>query len=94
MVCGRGVEGTQVVTEKGVTVAYDTDMGQRLQDEGTWQNVRGKARETWGDLTDDELDSARGNWDQFVGTVKEKTGETADAIQRKFNEWTDGDDNY
>jgi uncharacterized protein YjbJ (UPF0337 family) len=71
-----------------------TDTSQRLQDEGTWQRFRGKAHEQWGDLTDQELDSARGNWDQFVGTVKEKTGETVDAIQDKFNEWTDGDDDY
>ena len=64
------------------------DMGQHLQNEGNWQQFKGKAREAWGDLTDDELDQARGNWDQFVGTVKEKTGETMDAIEAKFKEWT------
>lgn len=59
-----------------------------LQDEGTWQDTRGKIREQWGDLTDDEVDQARGNWDQFVGTVKEKTGDTMETIDRKFDEWT------
>lgn len=64
------------------------DWNDRLQDEGTWDKIRGKAREEWGDLTDDEMDQARGNWDQFVGTVKQKTGQTADAIEAKFREWT------
>lgn len=59
-----------------------------LQDESTWQNMRGKIRQQWGDLTDDEVDQARGNWDQFVASVKEKTGDTIEAIDRKFDEWT------
>lgn len=69
-----------------------TDMSQRLQDEGAWQKVKGKVREEWGDLTDQEVDEARGNWDQFVGAVKQKTGETAEAIERKFDEWTSDND--
>ena len=66
----------------------DHDMSARLQNDGAWQKARGKAREQWGELTDQELDEARGNWDQFVGTVKDKTGETAENIERKFKEWT------
>lgn len=72
----------------------NTDTSKRLQDEGTWQRFKGKAREAWGDLTDQELEQARGNWDQFVGTVKEKTGEASEAIERKFNEWTDDNSGY
>ena len=64
------------------------DWEDRLQDEGTWQRVKGKIRETWGDITDDDMEQARGNFDQFAGRVKEKTGETAEDIQRKFAEWT------
>lgn len=64
------------------------DWNDRLQDQGTWDRVRGNIRSTWGDLTDQEVEHARGNWEQFVGAVKEKTGETADAIERKFEDWT------
>lgn len=64
------------------------DMGQKLENEGTWEKVRAKAREEWEELTDQELDQARRNWDQFVGSVKEKTNETAENIKRKFEEWT------
>jgi uncharacterized protein YjbJ (UPF0337 family) len=64
------------------------DWEDRLQDEGTWDRIKGKIRETWGDLTDDDMDQARGNFEQFAGRVKEKTGESAEEIQRKFREWT------
>jgi uncharacterized protein YjbJ (UPF0337 family) len=63
------------------------DWNDRLRDEGTWDRVRGNIRAEWGDLTDQEVEQARGNWEQFVGTVKQKTGETADAIERKLEEW-------
>ena len=69
-------------------MTQQTDTSQRLQNEGKWQQFKGKAREEWGELTDQELEEARGNWDQFVGTVKEKTGETAENIERKYEEWT------
>ena len=63
------------------------DFDTKLQVEGTWDQVKGKIREEWGDLTDDEVEQARGNFEQFVGTVKEKTGETADAIRDKIRRW-------
>ena len=63
------------------------DFDTKLQVEGTWDQVKGKIREEWGDLTDDEVEQARGNFEQFVGTVKEKTGETADAIRDKLQRW-------
>ncbi|REK19260.1 MAG: CsbD family protein [Actinobacteria bacterium] len=59
-----------------------------LQQEGNWEQFKGKAREEWGELTDQELEQARGNWEQFVGTVKEKTGETKENIEQKFEQWT------
>jgi len=64
-----------------------TDWQDRLQDEGTWQRVKGKMREEWGHLTDDEMEQLRGNFEQFSGRVKEVTGETAEDIQRKIKEW-------
>lgn len=67
------------------------DWEDRLQDEGTWERIKGKIRETWGDLTDDEMDQARGNFEQFTGRVKEKTGESAEEIKRKFRDWSRDD---
>lgn len=63
------------------------DWNDRLADSGRWDQVKGKIREQWGDVTDQELEQARGNFEQLVGKIKEKTGETADAIERKLRDW-------
>lgn len=65
----------------------DYDWNDRLQDEGRWDQAKGKIREEWGELTDQELEEARGNWEQFTGYVKEKTGESADAVEAKLKQW-------
>ena len=67
-----------------VDTQESVDWNSRLADEGRWQQARGRIRQTWGSLTDDELDSARGSWDRLVGAIKEKTGEAADAIDDKL----------
>jgi uncharacterized protein YjbJ (UPF0337 family) len=53
---------------------------------GRWKQVRGKIRETWGALTDDELDRAAGRRDQLIGAIQKRTGqareEVATALER------------
>ena len=39
------------------------------QIEGNWKNFKGKVREKWGQLTDDELDQVGGRKDQLVGKL-------------------------
>ncbi len=63
----------------------------RLNLEGKWDQMRGRVKEAWGDLTDDELTQTEGKWDRLVGTIKEKTGETIDVIEEKLAKLTDRD---
>lgn len=35
--------------------------------EGNWKQLKGKVKEKWGDLTDDDLDKIAGNRDQLEG---------------------------
>lgn len=53
--------------------------------EGRWDKLKGKAKQTWGELTDDDLDVAEGNFDEFVGRIKERTGETREKIENRLN---------
>ena len=55
------------------------------QIEGKIDQMRGKIREAWGVLTDDDIDRAMGKVDRLVGTIKEKTGESADSIRKKLD---------
>jgi uncharacterized protein YjbJ (UPF0337 family) len=65
------------------------DNDTKMRFEGRWDQVRGRVKESWGDLTDDELDQTEGKWDQIVGKIKEKTGESVDAIQDKLRRFLD-----
>ena len=56
-----------------------------LKTEGFLQKIRGKIRQTWGSITDDDVDKARGNLDQMIGTIKQKTGESEDSIREKLS---------
>lgn len=60
-----------------------------LRTEGKWDQMKGRIKEAWGDLTDDDLDRTEGKRDRLVGTIKEKTGETADRIESKLDELMD-----
>lgn len=48
---------------------------------GQWNQVKGKVRERWGQLTDDELARTEGNIDQLVGLIQRKTGEARSQIE-------------
>jgi uncharacterized protein YjbJ (UPF0337 family) len=52
--------------------------------EGKWKQIRGKVKETWGDLTDDELDQISGRRDRLVGKLQEKYGHSAWKRSRKL----------
>jgi uncharacterized protein YjbJ (UPF0337 family) len=62
--------------------------GQDLQFEGKWDQLKGRVKESWGVLTDDDLDRTEGKWDRVIGTIKEKTGEAQDAIEQKLRQLT------
>jgi len=40
--------------------------------EGNWKQVKGKVKEKWGKLTDDELDKMNGRRDQLEGKIQER----------------------
>lgn len=55
--------------------------------EGKWKQLRGKVREQWGDLTDDEVDQIAGKRDQLVGKIQEKYGYTRDEAERQVDDF-------
>jgi uncharacterized protein YjbJ (UPF0337 family) len=55
--------------------------------EGNWLQVKGKVKEKWGKLTDDDLDVIEGNTDQLVGRIQERYGVAEDEAQKQVEEW-------
>jgi len=54
--------------------------------EGNWKQFKGKVKEKWGDLTDDDLDRAAGQRDQLVGVLQKRYGWERDQAQRELDE--------
>ncbi|OUS20421.1 CsbD family protein [Litorivita pollutaquae] len=55
--------------------------------EGNWKQIKGKARENWGKLTDDDLDQAEGNREQLVGKIQEKYGIAKDEAEKQVDDF-------
>jgi uncharacterized protein YjbJ (UPF0337 family) len=60
---------------------------------GRWEQLKAKAKQTWGELTDDDLAVVEGDFDELVGRIEERTGETAEAIAERL-EFDDDDDDF
>jgi uncharacterized protein YjbJ (UPF0337 family) len=56
---------------------------------GNWNQLKGKVKQKWGQLTDDELSEVEGNFDQLVGLVQQKTGQGRAQIERTLSELSD-----
>ncbi|SHJ42188.1 Uncharacterized conserved protein YjbJ, UPF0337 family [Hymenobacter daecheongensis DSM 21074] len=56
-----------------------------LRARGNWNELKGKAKQQWGHLTDDDLDYAEGKQDEWFGRLQHKTGQTVDEIKDWFH---------
>jgi uncharacterized protein YjbJ (UPF0337 family) len=55
--------------------------------EGNWKVFKGKLKEQWGKLTDDDLDVIAGKRDQLIGRLQKAYGITKDEAERQVSEW-------
>jgi uncharacterized protein YjbJ (UPF0337 family) len=55
--------------------------------EGNWKQFKGKIKEHWGNLTDDELDKIAGKRKQLVGRVQERYGVKKDQAEKQVKDW-------
>ncbi|MEX2092351.1 MAG: CsbD family protein [Pirellulales bacterium] len=53
---------------------------------GHWDSLKGKIKEHWGQITDDELAEVEGQYDQLVGLIQQKTGEARQQIKKIIDE--------
>lgn len=48
---------------------------------GNWNQIKGKLKEEYGELTDNDLAYKEGKEDQLIGRIQEKTGKTKQEIK-------------
>jgi len=55
--------------------------------EGDWKQLKGKVKEQWGRLTDDDLDVVAGKRDQLAGKIQASYGLTKDEANAEIDRW-------
>lgn len=55
--------------------------------EGNWKQLKGKVKEKWGRLTDDDLDFIEGHRDQLEGKIQEHYGIARDQVRKDVDAW-------
>jgi len=54
---------------------------------GNWKQFKGKMKEKWGKLTDDDMQVIEGKRDQLVGKIQERYGYAKDEAEREVTDW-------
>lgn len=54
---------------------------------GNWLQFKGKVKEQWGKLTDDDLDVINGQREQLIGRLKEREGLAQDEAEKQVKSW-------
>ena len=57
---------------------------EKLEVKGSWNELKGKLKEKYGQLTDDDLMYQEGQEDQLYGRLQQKLGKTKDEIQKEL----------
>ncbi len=55
--------------------------------EGNWKQFKGKVKEQWGKLTDDDIDVIAGKRDQLLGRIQERHGVAKDEAETQLKNW-------
>ena len=56
---------------------------------GNWNQIKGKVKEQWGKLTDDDMTVIAGKRDQLVGRLQERLGVAKDEAEKQVKDWED-----
>jgi uncharacterized protein YjbJ (UPF0337 family) len=59
----------------------------KLTFKGTWNEVKGKMKQKYGELTDDDLTFAEGKEDELLGRLQKKLGKTKDEIRSEIESY-------
>jgi uncharacterized protein YjbJ (UPF0337 family) len=59
---------------------------------GNWKQLKGKIKEQWGKLTDDEVDQLEGKGEQLAGKIQERYGVAREEAERQAQDFRQRND--
>ena len=57
----------------------------KLEIKGNWNDLKGRIKEAYGTLTEDDLTYQEGKEDQLIGSIQKKLGKTRDEVVKMIN---------
>ncbi|MEX2336336.1 MAG: CsbD family protein [Fulvivirga sp.] len=57
-----------------------------LRVKGNWNEIKGKIKQKYADLTDDDLIYVEGKEDELLGRLQKKTGKSKDELKREIED--------
>jgi len=54
---------------------------------GNWNILKGKVRQQWGDLTNDDVEQIAGSRDELVGRIQKQYGIAREEAERQVDNW-------
>jgi uncharacterized protein YjbJ (UPF0337 family) len=58
----------------------------KLELKGDWNITKGKLKQKWAKLTDDDLQYEEGKHDELLGRIQKRTGETREAVEKAIKD--------
>ena len=55
-----------------------------LRIKGSWNEIKGKLKQRYGDLTDDDLTYGEGKAEELLGRLQKKTGKSKDELRKEI----------
>jgi uncharacterized protein YjbJ (UPF0337 family) len=59
----------------------------RLQIKGNWNEIKGKLKQKYAELTDDDLTFVEGKDDEMLGRIQQRLGRSKEEIRREIEEF-------
>lgn len=57
---------------------------------GQWKTIKGKVKEQWGKLTDDDITKIEGKRDQLLGVIQKRYGYDKERAEQEVSTWEEG----
>lgn len=58
----------------------------KLKYKGKWNQLKGKLKEEYSELTNEDLEYSEGEEDQLVGHLQEKLGKSREEVRKMIND--------
>lgn len=61
---------------------------EKLQIKGNWNEIKGKLKQQYGELTDNDLTYAEGKEEELLGRLQQKLGKSKEELMSKIDEYS------